>query len=407
MSELEISAQSAPTSIRSSIAKAFSLPFPIFMIVLTVALGLIGGLGNSEIVSVLITGYGNNLGYFCIVLLSAFYLAAWLSHGQDLYLGKAGVVMSPLMGAGMVCPDTAYAALSPLAGRYRTAIAVGSYSGFKLLIPAGPLIIGLGVGANVEDHRLIVLGLILMVTTFVAGMIWLRLVADHSDAVEASASEGKDFQWASSSRLLFPLALLFALLFIGYFGKLSAVPVIGFFTAPAGALLISAIVAYLLTKQENRKPMLDSTIRRTANLLFIIGCASALGHMLARVVPASYAVEIVTGVKSASLMLIGLFSVAAIFKIINGSSLATFSALPPILAPVLANTGIDLIPVVYAICLGSFVAILPNDSFYWLVRNDAFANGSTINYVKTITGASIFQALVGLGALCVITALSF
>jgi GntP family gluconate:H+ symporter len=31
MSELEISAQSIPTSIRSSIAKAFSLPFPIFL----------------------------------------------------------------------------------------------------------------------------------------------------------------------------------------------------------------------------------------------------------------------------------------------------------------------------------------------------------------------------------------
>lgn len=33
--------------------------------------------------------------------------------------------------------------------------------------------------------------------------------------------------------------------------------------------------------------------------------------------------------------------------------------------------------VTFAVCLGSFVAILPNDSYYWLVKSDAFPEYST------------------------------
>ena len=179
------------------------LPFPVFMVLLAVAIGLAGGLGNSEMITVLIRGFGNNLGYFCVLLLGSFFLAAHLDQGKNL---RAGTMVAML---------------------------------------------------------------------------------NDTDA---------------------PLTLVF-----------------------------------------------------------------------------------------------GLFVVAAVFKVVNGSSMATFAALPPIPGPLLSNAGTDLIVAVYAICLGSFIAILPNASFYWLVRNDAFAGAAKA--VNAFTGASVCQAITGLIVLCVMITL--
>ncbi len=103
-------------------------------------------------------GFANNLGYFAIVILSAFFIAGWISTQGSASFGKFGISLSPLLGAGMVCPDTAYASLAPIAGQHRKYIAIGCYSGFKLLMPAGPLIIGIGLGANTHDPKFLYLG---------------------------------------------------------------------------------------------------------------------------------------------------------------------------------------------------------------------------------------------------------
>ena len=381
--------------------KQAALPLPIFMMIVAIVLGLANGLGNQKIISVIVTGYGNNLGYFCIVLISAFFLAGWLSQEGNLYLGKIGALMSPLLGAGMVCPDTAYASLSPLAGNYRNIIAVGSYSGFKLLLPAGPLIIGVGIGANVDDPRLLSIGVFLMLATFAAGYLWTKVF--NINTVDLSPMGNRtNLRLADTFILLLPLIVLFVLLAFGYILKLSNIPVIGFTTAPAGALMTAAILAYIMAENTVRKEMLERAIRRSATLLFLIGCASTLGHMLAYIIPTGFVEQLLGSLKTEYALLLGIFITAGVFKVINGSSLATFSALPPILAPTLAHSGLDLIPVVFTICLGSFIAILPNDSFFWLVKNDAFSNVKTNVYLKIVTGASIFQALVGFAALCLL-----
>ena len=52
---------------------------------------------------------------------------------------------------------------------------------------------------------------------------------------------------------------------------------------------------------------------------------------------------------------------------------------------------------VFAICLGSFVAIMPNDSFYWLTRRDALENTeSEGRAIGILAGGAIAQALTGL-----------
>ena len=68
------------------------------------------------------------------------------------------------------------------------------------------------------------------------------------------------------------------------------------------------------------------------------------------------------------------FLAAVLFKLIKGSSMATFAALMAVLSPQLPQLGIDPVSAVAAICLGSLIAMLPNDSYYWPGREDALAN---------------------------------
>lgn len=57
---------------------------------------------------------------------------------------------------------------------------------------------------------------------------------------------------------------------------------------------------------------------------------------------------------------------------------------------------IDPACAVAAICLGSFVAILPNDSYYWLIREDALSGTGERRAVFILAGGAVLQALSGL-----------
>jgi hypothetical protein len=79
----------------------------------------LAGSSSGDVFQSLSKGFGSNLGSFAIVNLSAFFIAGWISTQGSASFGKFGISLSPLLGAGMVCPDTAYASLAPIAGQHR------------------------------------------------------------------------------------------------------------------------------------------------------------------------------------------------------------------------------------------------------------------------------------------------
>ena len=85
--------------------------------------------------------------------------------------------------------------------------------------------------------------------------------------------------------------------------------------------------------------------------------------------------------------------------------MATFAAVAPIAAPLVATSDLPPVVAVYAICLGSFIAILPNDSFYWLVRKDALPNEKEASSAKLLAIGASLQALGGLALLLVLNLL--
>ncbi|MEO1704712.1 MAG: permease, partial [Pseudomonadota bacterium] len=311
--------------------------------------------------------------------------------------GRTVALASPVAGAGMICPDTAYAALSPAAGRYKIDTAFGAYAGFKLLYPAGPLIVAAGLGmtgaTGAAPATLLLCGVLLTLPVWAAGVVWGRL------ATKGMNGQPELDPTASNGRLLLafaPFVVMASLLVVGGFVGPTGHGVIDFLLLPKGALIAAASLALFQTAPNERRACLDSAVRRTGSLLLVIGAASAFGAVLTGLVALDRLLPSGDGL----LTLIALFALTVLFKLAQGSSMATFAAVAPVAAPVVLASGVNEIAAVFAICLGSFIAILPNDSYYWLVRRDALADvQSEGRVIAILTGGAVVQALVGMALL--------
>ncbi|MEM8538486.1 MAG: permease [Pseudomonadota bacterium] len=377
------------------------LPLVIWMVLLTLALGLIDGMDAEDLVRNFNIGFGRALGEFALILLPSFTIAAALSarNVASEAVGRTAALASPIAGAGMICPDTAYAALSPAAGRYRLEIAFGSYAGFKLLYPAGPLIVAAGLGvtgaAGVAPLAFLACGVALTLPVWAAGVLWGRMFFTAPGAEGDQPAVGGD---AGLMLTFAPFALMAGLLMLGGLLGSTGWAALDLVLTPKGALAFAAALALLQTQPSKRRDCLDSAVRRTGSLLLVIGAASAFGAILTGMFP----LDSLMTPDGGAYVLIGLFALSAFFKLVQGSSMATFAAIAPVAAPIVLTSDVNTLAAVFAICLGSFVSILPNDSYYWLVRRDMLKeDASERRALRILSAGSFVQALVGLAILLV------
>jgi len=362
------------------------------MLLLALLVGGLAGKAPSVLLDTFNHGFGRALGEFALLLFPAFTLAHALAKRQLRSSNTLATWLAPLAGAGMVCPDTAYATLSSLAGGRRLSLAFGAYAGFKLLFPAGALIVMTGLG--VTDSGALWRCAMLFPAVWLVGVLWARRF--EPDGV----TEGESGGAAAWEALLKPFLALVILVVLGALTAASQWPGIGLLFSPKGGLFAAATIALWRLPAEQRAACMDSGLRRTANLLFMIGAASALGTMLAAALPLD--TSVFSRATQWQLLLL-LFMLAALFKSVKGSSMATFAALTAVVAPQLPTLPIEPTNAVVAICLGSLVAILPNDSFYWLVREDALAGFGEARAIRILAGGSVLQALTGLLGLLFLT----
>jgi GntP family gluconate:H+ symporter len=390
MSVAETTQAAKPVSRRAG----FSMPQPLWLILFALAIGLAGGLNYKDLVHTFSSSYGRALGDFTLILLPSFVLAACLSRRQLEGASGLAAALAPVTAAGMVCPDTGYATLSAIAERRKLSVAFSGFAGFRLLFPAGPLIIATSLG--VEGHALFLIGLILMVPVWIAGEFWARYriggVGLHGGATTRKSGV---LSW-SDAQALMPLFVLGGLLVVGGVFSFRSVPLLDFVTHPKGALLVAAALALISTMPESRRECVDTAMRRTGWMLIVIGAASAFGGMISHFIPLDRLLPTAT---SAIGVLIALFVMTMIVKVIYGSALATFATAGALLAPIVHATSVSPIAAVFAICLGSF-AILPTDTYYWLVRSDALAHHSERSAVTTMAGGAALQGVVGFAILC-------
>jgi len=279
-------------------------------------------------------------------------------------------------------------------------VAFGCHAGYRLLFPAGPLIVATGLG--LDSSGLWMTGLALMIPVWLTGELWARF-RNPSSADQAAFSEPASVERSCELfRALLPLVVLGILLVLGGVLKPVDIPLLDFITRPKGALLVAAALAVWATAPERRRESLDAAMSRSASLLLVVGAASAFGLMLTTVLPIA---DWVPSGGSGMAMLLPLFVVAAAFKVAYGSSTVTLATVTPVLAPVIHAAGLSPAASVFAICLGSLL-IIPTDSFYWLVRSDALASVGERSAIITMAGGAALQALVGLLVLVVIVMLN-
>lgn len=383
-----VSSPSLLTAFRRTVE---TVPLPLALVVLALVAAFTGGLSAADALTAFNTGFGRALGDFALLLIPSFIIAGALARRPTGGAAWIAAWIAPVAGAGMVCPDTAYATLSPLAGPHRLRLAMGAYAGFKLLMPAGPLIVATGMGVN--DSRLLVLGLVLLVPVWAAGEVWLRLIGATAPAAVSTGPQARDLT------AFVPFAVLLVLILAGKAVGPTGWPVLDFLLTAKGALATAAVWALATAPAGQRRDIEASALRRSGDLLLVIGAASGLGAILTQVIPVA---GWVAAWGRPEVVPLALFAVAAVFKAVQGSSMATFAAVAPIAAPLASAT--DPVTAVYAVCLGAFVAILPNDSFYWLVRRDALTEAPEGRAVLVLAGGALVQALAGLLILLVVTA---
>jgi GntP family gluconate:H+ symporter len=340
----------------------FQVPMAVWLLLTSLALGLAHGLNADQLVSSVSAGFGNALGEYALILLPSFVIAFALYGSMTTAIPDwMAPVAAPLAGAAMMCPDTAYAALGPMTNRQKLSVLFGAYAGFKLLVPAGPLIVAAGLHA--VDDGLAFLTLPLFGAAWLTGFLYARANSSGSETIRQDNTR-------LPLRELSPLVLLAGLLALGYWlGKqddeLSSV--LSFVVSPKGALLASAAVALALGSLETRSRALESAVSRTAPLLLTIGAASAFGTMIVQTLPVARAAALLPG---SGLVLPALFVATAAFKTAKGSSMATFAGMTGIVAALLPVLDVSPTAAVLAMCSGAFVTIAPNDSLYWIVKDD-------------------------------------
>ena len=390
-----------------------SIPLPVLMLLGTIAIALSQGMDDVRFVRTLNEAFGRNMGYFTVIFLASFFIAAAISTTKNIRLGHWSTAISPFTGAAMVCPDTSYATLLSVSQGVRWHIAIGSYAGFKLLVPAGPLMIGIALSADVHAPRFILMGLVLTLITLLVGLACLQLKSwDTTDTTDPTPDTSlpstpprihAQRRGLTTLQGLFPLVCLATLLATGFTHLFAGLPTVQWMTSPIGALIVTAVATYFWIPSSHRTECITSALRRTAPLLLMIGAATAFGGMLVSVIPMPVWDSQQNDSHTVIVVLAMLFGLTALFKLVNGSSLATFAAVPAVLLPWVQASGIDSTVATYAICLGSFVAILPNDSYFWLTQaqNAGTQQQAPVSYA--LTGISVVQGVTGFLCLCLYT----
>lgn len=368
----------------------FNLPMSLWLIIVALLIGLAGGLNYNELMRTFSASYGKALGDLTLILLPSFLLAACLSRQPLNGASALAAAVAPVTAAGMACPDTGYATLSSIAANRKLSVAFGGFAGFRLLFPAGPLIVATSLGF--DGHSLFLYGLALLIPVWFAGEVWARHRTEI--AVEKGSMarpQGAGFLSWGDVQALSPLIVLGCLLVLGGSFNFTGYPLLDFISHPRGALFVAAALALIGTDPASRRECIDIAMRRTGWLLIVCGAASAFGGMISHFLSLE---KIFPATTSAAAVLFTLFVLTMIIKIIYGSSMATFATAGILLGPIVHASTLSPVAAVFAICLGSFV-ILPTDSYYWLVRSDALAERNERSAIITMMGGACLQGVVG------------
>jgi GntP family gluconate:H+ symporter len=399
-----------------------------------------------EILKTIAAGFGGILGYIGIVIVLGTVIGVILERsGAAITMAETVIrllgqrfptltlsIIGYLVSIPVFC-DSGYVILNSLknalAARMKVsvvamsvALATGLYATHTFVPPTpGPIAAAGNLGLEASLGLVILVGLLVAAVTACAGMLWANryLKQDDHQLLEEASSElladDVDFEalkarygklpsaWQAFSPIFVPIALI-------CLGSVAAFPskplgegvlfdLLSFLGQPVAALLVGLALACTLLKGEGKRQQFHDQVadglKAAAPILLITGAGGAFGAMLKATALTGYLGD------SLSALGIGLFMpflVAAALKTAQGSSTVALVTTSAMVAPLLANLGLDSemgrVLTVMAIGAGAMTVSHANDSFFWVVTQFSRMKVATAYRAQTL--ATLIQGLAGM-----------
>ncbi len=376
-----------------------------FLVLLLVAFvyGFGIGLPFKDIIANVKAGFGGTLSSIGIVIIAGTMMGVILEKtGAALVmtrtiLGVVGKDRSPLAMniAGLVVSipvfcDSGYVILTPLnkalakeSAKSMAVMAVALATGLfatHSMVPPTPGPIAAAGTLSADLGTVILYGLIASVPAALAAYVWAIRVASKYD-IPVKGGESYSDLLAKYGKLptpfhsFLPLVLPIVLILLKSVADLPSKPFgagLGGFLSnigdPVVALLIGVISAFLLVAKKDYSVAVDQWlgggIKDAAIILAITGAGGSFGKILQSSPLVDFIKDNLSG---AGIGIFLPFLIAAALKTAQGSSTVAIITTANIMAPMLAQLGINPALCVTAIGAGAMVVSHANDSFFWVV----------------------------------------
>nr|WP_313405803.1 GntP family permease [Pseudomonas sp.] len=421
-----------------------------FLALLAAALiaGFAYQLPSGEIIKTMTAGFGGILGYIGIVIVLGTIIGVILERsGAAITMAETVIrllgqrfptltmsIIGYLVSIPVFC-DSGYVILNSLknalAARMKVsvvamsvALATGLYATHTFVPPTpGPIAAAGNLGLETSLGLVILVGLLVAAVTALAGMLWAnRFLKQNDQALLEEApsellAENVDFEalrarygklpsaWQAFSPIFVPIALICLGSVAAFpskpFGEGALFDVLSFLGQPVAALMVGLVLACSLLKGEGKRQQFHDHVaqglKEAAPILLITGAGGAFGAVLKATALTGYLGD------TLSALGIGLFMpflVAAALKSAQGSSTVALVTTSAMVAPLLANLGLDSemgrVLTVMAIGAGAMTVSHANDSFFWVVTQ--FSRMKVATAYRAQTMATLIQGLAGMAA---------
>ena len=301
------------------------------------------------------------------------------------------------------------------------ALATGLFATHTLVPPTpGPIAASANLG--LEDS----LGLVIMAGTFFAviaaatGLFWAKICKNLqstellSDETEQENNEAMPASLPNAAAAFAPIFVPIFLICLGtianyptdVFGRESLYELLNFFGKPLNALMLGLGFALLLLRHEDNATAFAEYCQHAfyvaAPILLVTGAGGAFGAVLAATPLGEY---LGRSLSSLGLGVFMPFIVAAALKSAQGSSTVAMVAGSALVAPLLAQVGLDSetgrVLTVMAIGAGAMTVSHANDSYFWVVTQ--FSKMDVATAYRAHTGATLAMGLVTMCAIFVVS----
>lgn len=390
-------------------------PF-LAMIIAASAIGLIGGMVPTKVVSAITAGFGGTLGSIGIIIGFGVMMgrifevsgaAERMAHTFIKLLGKGreeiALAITGFIVAIPIFCDSGFIILAPLAKAIskrtnKSVITLGLSLAVGLVVthsvvPPTPGPVGVAGIFGISVGSLMLWGLVTAVPMTIAGLLYakkagkaLYTLVDDTNETGFKRVDSKSVTlnydvltedlsklpsaFISFAPILVPIILILINQILNLNGAVGyVVSIFEFLGNPVIAVGIGLIISIIgLTGKLSRKQTLEEMeigIKSAGIIILVTGAGGALGNVLRTSGAGNYIANLIaqSGIPAILLPLV----IATLVRLIQGSGTVAMITSASICAPILVNLNVNPIFAALAACVGSLFFSYFNDSYFWVV----------------------------------------